>query len=320
MFRKNVWVGAVLFFIVSFVFVTVSDAASKYAAKVNKERIENATLESAIDNFIETQKMMGMDVTKVNREKLRKDILDELIAAELLYQESKKSKLGNLSKEVEEQYEKIKQGFKTEEDFNNVLKERGISEKQLKDDIEKGIYINRFLNEKLYTDIRISEKEKKDEYEKSKDRLNVPDQVKASNILIRVAPDASDADKKKAKAKIEEIRKKAISGEDFAKLAKENSEDGSAPAGGDLGYFAKGSLVKEFEDVAFSAEIGKISDVITTQFGYHIVKVFDKKEAHLLTYKEVEKDIERFLENKKKREAVDKFVSNLIEKAKINIY
>ena len=111
----------------------------------------------------------------------------------------------------------------------------------------------------------------------------------------------------------------AMSGEDFAKLAKENSEDGSASNGGDLSYFRKGQMVKPFEDAAFGLEKDQISPVVETQFGYHVIKVTDKKAAHTLTYDEVSKDIEKFLINNRKRDEVNKTVEALKKKAKIEI-
>ena len=110
-----------------------------------------------------------------------------------------------------------------------------------------------------------------------------------------------------------------MSGEDFAKLAKENSEDGSAQNGGDLNYFRKGEMVKPFEDAAFGLEKDQISPVVETQFGYHVIKVMDKRPAHTLTYEEVSKDIGTFLVNKQKRDEINKTVEALKKNAKVEI-
>ena len=300
--------------------LSTSAASSKYVAKVNNVGIKSISLESAMNNFIENQKMLGVNVKKEDKDKLRRQILDQLIAAELLYQQSKKAGLGDLSKETDKQFEAIKKGFPSEGEFKKLLKERGITIKDLKEDIKKGVYIKAFLNKDVYKNIKVTEEEKKNEYEKNKDRLNIPERVKASQILIRVKPDASDKDKAAARKKIEELRKRALSGEDFAELAKKNSEDVSSSQGGDLGYFKRGDMVKPFEEAAFALKKGKISDVVETKFGYHIIKVTDKKTAHKLTYAEVQKDIERFLLNKRRKTAIDKFVENLKKKAKIVVY
>ena len=165
----------------------------------------------------------------------------------------------------------------------------------------------------------MTEDEKKQEYETNKDKLNVPDEVKASHILIKVGEKATAEEKQKAKEKIDALRTRAMSGEDFAKLAKENSEDASSSNGGDLGYFKKGDMVKPFEDTAFGLEKDQISPVIETQFGYHVIKVTDKKAAHSLKYEEVSEDIAKFLLNKHKRDEVNKTVDALRKNAKIEI-
>lgn len=297
-----------------------SAASSQFAAKVNGAGIKTKTLDAAVSNFIENQKMFGVEVKEDEKATLKKDILEELVSAELLYQESKKAGLGDFKKEVDQQLENIKKGFNSDKDFEAVLKERGITEKDLKEDIQKGISIKSFLDTRVYKGITVSDAGKKEEYEKNKDNLDVPEQVRASHILVPVKEDASDEDKNLAREKIEGLRSRILSGEDFAELAKENSADGSAARGGDLGYFGKGQMVKPFEDAAFSMEIGDINPVIETQFGYHIIQLTDKKAAHSLTYAEVEKDIEHFLINKHKREKLDSLIQDLRKKAKIEIY
>lgn len=311
---------AVILILVFSCVVSSTAASSELAAKVNGVGIKNATLEAAIANFIENQKMLGISVKEEDKVALRKNILEELISAELLYQESKKAGLGDLREKVEQQFENIKKGFGSEEEFKKILDDRGISQKDLKEDIKRGVYISEFLDKKIYASIVVTEEEKKKEYEKNKDRLSVPEQIKASHILIRVGRDASDADRKKARAKIDELRKRAISGEDFAKLARENSEDGSASRGGDLGYFRKGDMVEPFEDAAFSLKEGQISNVVETQFGYHIIRLVDRQAARRLSYEEVEDGLERFLLSQHRREELDKFVNDLKKTAKIKRY
>jgi peptidyl-prolyl cis-trans isomerase C len=289
-------------------------------AKVNDARIKSINLEAAVTNFVENQKMLGMDIKQEDVDGLRKDILEELISAELLYQESKKRDLGDLEREIDKQFEGIKKAFSSDNEFKKLLKQRGITETDIKEDIKKGTYISKFLEKEVYTGIDISETDKKAEYARNKERLAVPEHARASHILIKVPATAGRKDKSKARKKIEGLRKKALTGEDFAKLAKENSEDSSGSNGGDLGYFKKGDMVKPFEDAAFSMENGEISDVVETQFGYHIIKLTDKKPAHTLTYDEVERDIKNFLLKRRQREALNNLVNELREKADIEIY
>ena len=320
---RNTWFAAAAAAVLTLFCVVSSNAASQkgsFAAKVNGAGIKTATLNAAVNNYVENQKMFGVTVKDEEKDKLKKDILNELISAELLYQASRKAGLGDMSKEVDSQLENIKKGFGSNQEFQKVLKERGIEIKDLKEDIKKGIYINAYLEKDAFSKLGpVTEDEKKQEYEGNKDKLNVPDEVKASHVLIKVGDKAAAEEKQKAKEKIEALRARAMSGEDFAKLAKENSEDASAPNGGDLGYFKKGDMVKPFEDAAFGLEKDQISPVVETQFGYHVIKVTDKKAAHTLTYEEVSKDIEKFLLNKHKRDEINKTTESLRKNAKIEI-
>ncbi len=320
---RNTWFTALAVAVLVLFCVVSSNAASQkegFAAKVNGAGIKAVTLDAAVNNFIENQKMFGVTVKEEEKDALKKDILNELVSAELLYQASQKAGLGDLSKEVDTQLENIKKGFGSEEEFQKVLKERGIDSKSLKEDIKKGVYINAYLEKNVFSKMSpVTEDQKKQEYETNKDKLNVPDEVKASHILIKAGEKATPEEKQKAKEKIDALRARLMSGEDFAKLAKENSEDGSAANGGDLGFFRKGEMVKPFEDAAFGLEKDQISPVVETQFGYHIIKAIDKKTAHTLTYEEVSKDIENFLMNKNKRDQVNKTVEGFKKGAKIEI-
>ena len=135
-------------------------------------------------------------------------------------------------------------------------------------------------------------------YTAHKEMFTVPARVRARHILIRVAKTASDADRKKALEKAQEILEKAKKGEDFAKLAEEYSEDkGSRERGGDLGYFSRGTMEKPFEEAAFALKKGEISDVVETKYGYHIIKVEDSEEARLRPLSEVKDYVREHVRN-----------------------
>jgi len=140
--------------------------------------------------------------------------------------------------------------------------------------------------------IKISENQLKTYYEDNTSRFETPEEVNASHILIKVDAGASDEDKAAAKLKLEDIRNKIIDGEDFAKLAKEHSDDpGSKTKGGNLGFFRRGMMVPPFENTAFSLNKSELSSIVETDFGYHIIKVIAKKEAKKSSFKEVRKEI-----------------------------
>lgn len=134
------------------------------------------------------------------------------------------------------------------------------------------------------------------------------EQVRAAHILVSVAADASDEDKTAARAKIDAALKEVQDGKDFAEVAKTVSDDSSAGDGGDLGWFGRGRMVAEFEEAAFSLEAGQVSDVIETQFGYHIIKVLEKDAARTLE----ESDLES-----KRSQAFEEWLQNLRTSAQV---
>jgi peptidyl-prolyl cis-trans isomerase C len=136
---------------------------------------------------------------------------------------------------------------------------------------------------------------------------------------LKVEPTADDAKKAEAGKKIEEIQQKLKTGSDFAELAKEYSEGPSSVRGGDLGYFQRGQMVKPFEDAAFSMQVQEVSGRVETRFGYHLIKVDDKKPAQTLAYEDVKAKIAQRLKQQKVEKDATQYVENLRHNAKVEI-
>jgi peptidyl-prolyl cis-trans isomerase D len=128
-------------------------------------------------------------------------------------------------------------------------------------------------------------------YNASMDNFRMPDRVKAQHILIKTQG-KSDAEKKAALAKAEDLLKQLKAGADFSQLAQKNSEDSSnAPKGGDLGFFVRGQMVPEFDKAVFAMQPGELSGIVTTEYGYHIIKVNEKENARVKPFDEVKGDL-----------------------------
>lgn len=132
------------------------------------------------------------------------------------------------------------------------------------------------------TSAKLSDADLEKYYQRHIDRFEIPEQIRAAHILVRVPQGATDAVKAEKKARIEKLKERAKKGEDFAALARANSEDpGSGAQGGDLGYFGRGTMVPTFENAAFALSVGEISEVITTDFGYHIIRLNARQDAQI---------------------------------------
>jgi len=145
--------------------------------------------------------------------------------------------------------------------------------------------------------VTIAEKEISDFYELNQESFKNPQQIKARHILLKVSPDASESEKTETKEKALSLLKRLKDGEDFAALAKKYSQDPAASKGGDLGYFTRGQMVKPFEELAFSLKKGELGGPVKTQFGWHIIRVDDIKDATIKTFSEVRNQIVTTIKN-----------------------
>lgn len=309
-----------LFFIILFPFFSFAEEKG-LVAKVNGVGITEKQLSSQI-NWLKNQlMMMGRDPKQVPEEEIKEQALQSLIEMEVAYQDAKSKKFSAKKEEVEEKFSEFKKRFKEEKDYKDYLDREKTTEKELKQDIEKEIIINKYIEESIYKDLKpVTEEEIKKFYDENPDYFIKPEQVKASHILVSVPKDAKEEQKKEAKKKAEAILKDLKKGADFEKVAKEKSDCPSKERGGDLGFFPKGRMVKPFEDVAFSLKPGVLSDVVETQFGYHIILVKEHKQEEKMNFEEVKERIKSFLSDSKKRELIQKRISDLTQKAKIEKY
>ena len=275
-----------------------------YIAEVNKSGITSDQLQKAFLNAIsryDDKTLSSLDQATIVT--FKKNILNQLIDYELLYQQAQKEKVKISNDEINLEIDKIKDNFSTPEEFNEALKINKITLAQLKEDIKRQLMINSILEE-AKSQVSISDEELLEYYNENKESFREPEQVHARHILVETEEEANNL--------LLQLKEGLT---DFAELAKEKSIGPSAPSGGDLGFFARGQMVKEFEDAAFSLEPGEISDVVQTQFGYHIIKCEEKKEEHSPTFEEAKEKISNTLKYQRENEAISTLTSKLREEA-----
>jgi peptidyl-prolyl cis-trans isomerase C len=287
------------------------------AAVVNDVIISQEEYTKELDFHIQRASQQGVQLSDEQMVKLKEEILDSLIERELLYQESQKAGINVDDKSIDDQLAVIKKRFASEEEFKNMLVMMKNSEEDVKAQIKKGLAIKELIETRITPKIVITDEESKNFYGAHPELFKQPEQVKASHILIKVETGANEQEKAQAKKKIEEVQAKLKGGQDFTELAKEYSEGPSSANGGDLGYFRRGQMVKPFEDAAFEMQPNDVSDIVETQFGYHLIKVYDRSPEKVLTYAEVkDRLIEQMKQQKTEQEAL-KYIEQLKKEAKI---
>ena len=178
-----------------------------------------------------------------------------------------------------------------------------------------------YLAKVVMKNITVSEADLKEFYTRNKEQLGVPEQVRARHILFKVEPAFSEDEKKQVKARAEAVLERAKAGEDFEKLARTYSDDQTSKTkGGDLGYFSPGKMVPEFEGAAFYTDPGKISDIVETKYGYHIIKVEDHTEARERSFEEMKDYLKEQLQQQVVMFKVQKFIAEAAAKAGMQVY
>ena len=207
----------------------------------------------------------------------------------------------------------------------NIAKKKGFDKKpDIKNQQE--LMINNFLaavylQKEIIDKITINDDKARSYYKDHTETFKTPDMIRARHILIKTETSATDEEKKKAKAKAEEVLTKIKKGEDFSKLATEVSDDpGTKDKGGDLDFFSKGSMVPAFEEVAFSLKPGEVSGIIETEYGYHLIKMEEKKDAHLEPYENIKDKVKDQALQEMRKAAVTEFVDKALKNARVEVY
>lgn len=295
------------------------EGGADYVAIVNGTKIPYQSLEQKLNFVKQRYASQGQQLNEQQLDSIKQDIAERMVEKELLYQKSQELGIEVDMDKVDSQINQFKKKFDDEKKYQQQLSQMGYTEDLLRSEIKQNMAIQKLIEEEIASKVALSDKELKKYYKNNTKEFATPAKVKARHILIKSQSDASESDQKEAKDKIEAAQKRLEDGEKFAKVAKDVSEGPSSKKGGDLGFFSKGRMVKGFEDAAFGLEPGEVSDVVKTRFGYHLIKVEDKKPASQKSFEEVKGNLKKKMKNERVKKEMDSYLKNLKKEADIKM-
>jgi parvulin-like peptidyl-prolyl isomerase len=298
------------------ILVVVGCDPAEPAANVDSQARKVVTFEGGdvtqgeLDEFAERSGFGNLSKDDPQYQTAVQQIMPQLVGIEIAKAYAQEQNITVSDEEVDQEIAKIKeqvgdqarssgQDMSNQEAYEQALKQNNITEDQLREDIRENLPVQK-VQERVTGDAAPSDKEIQNYYEKNKEaQFTTPEQRCVRHILFN----------KDQKEKAEDVKQKLENGGDFAKLAKEYSQDpGSAEKGGDLGCLGKGETVPEFEQAAFGAKQGEIVGPVKTEFGYHILQVTDVKTEQARSLQEVESQIRSQLATEKQSEAFNKWI------------
>jgi len=249
-----------------------------------------------------------------------RQVLDDIVGNRLLVADLTAQGKAATPDEVKQQIASMRAQYPSDDAFQKALTGHGFDQARLEKYVGEGVTVDKWVRNTVVPSVMVTDAEKKQFYDENKSKMIEPEKVHARHILISVPKDATPEQKADKRKQIEAIRAKLAAGGDFEATAKQVSDDkGSAERGGDLGWFYRGQMVPAFEQAAFSLAPGKISDVVETPFGFHLIEVVEKQPEAQLDYDKVSAKIEALLKQRQLEQKVKSRVNELAAKAKIEI-
>jgi peptidyl-prolyl cis-trans isomerase C len=291
-------------------------------AKVNGKDIKK-------EEFLkETQEVRGQFLQRGARAEMLdgqtfyRQVLDGLIARTLLEAEAQAGGVTVTEEDLQKEISALRSKFPSQEVFDQAMKAQGIDEAKLKENLKRQLLVSKFVEAKVFSTAAPSEEEMKAFYDQNQEQMKQPERLHLRHVLVRVDEAAAPADKQKAREKAESLLARIKGGEDFAKIATENSDDpGSKGRGGDIDWIARGQTVEPFEKAAFAlTKPNELSPVVETRFGYHVIQLLERKDAGVVPFAEVKQRIGEHLKQQRSQQQFQAHLLELRTKAKVETF
>jgi len=298
--------------------LTDSMAVTVNGVEITRSKVEQL-IKPQLDSLAGKTRQLPAHVIEQYTQQFREQALERLIREELLDAKIRQANITITDAEVMSQVEEIAsvQGVSLE-DFIKTMAQHNHSLEQIKEDMRERLARNRFMETQWAGKIDVTADDAKKYHDEKPEQFKIPEQVRVSHILIGLEQgvDPNEA-KARARTRIEGLLKQIKDGADFAELAKANSACPSAPKGGDLDFFPRGKTTPAFEKVAFELQVGQISDVLETEYGFHIIKATDHENPSDITFEQAREKIIEQLTAERQSEFANEYLKKLMAEAKI---
>jgi len=292
----------------------------RVVAVVNQEIITLSEVEILINPL--SEEIVTDDRLEKRRrvQALHRQVLEKLIEEKLLDQEARKSGVKVSPKEIEATIDEVKRrSAATQVDLEKALAAEGLTLETYKKQIEKILQRKKLINWAVKPEMKSGEKELREFYEKNKERYRTNETYRPAHILFVIPKGATPEEIREIRKKCQKALEKIKEGQDFGEMALLYSEDASNKDRGDLGNFRKGELVPSFEKEALRLKVGEVGGIIRTEYGFHIIKLLDRKGMDPLPFEEVKEKVQGDYYDSEMEKAFKQYIITLKQKAVIEI-
>lgn len=251
--------------------------------------------------------------------RFREQAINQLVVKHLLIEAIDTQKVEVTPEELAAAKAKIEATLPEGVTLAQVLEQRKVTPEEFEKEFSEEFRINKLIESKTTGSTNVTTDEAQAFYAENPKQFVQPETVTARHILIGFDPDATEEGKAEKKAKAEKVRAELVAGADFAEMAAKESDDPGSKDKGGVYTFPRGQMVPAFEEAAFTQPIGEVGPLVETRFGYHIIKVDERKDAGSVSFEEVSTNLVQYLRMKKVQEAAQVYIEGLRSNAQVNI-
>ena len=301
--------------------VAASPALAQHAGdavRVNGVGISNERVDRAVSEYLARKGRNAQGIRHPDAyRQYRREAIEELVDEELLWQEAVRLGLVARPREVDAAVAEARSRTPDPGEFERRLARSGLDEATFPEFVRRQLTVRALVEGRIWKGLRVTDREVKEYWATHPEEFQAREEVRARHVLVPVDLTAPAADRDRARAEAESIRTALLAGADFAATARERSGDGSAAQGGDLGWFARGKMVPEFEGAAFALPEGQLSPVVETAFGFHVIRVEGRRGGGTVPLAEARDALREKLLAARRKAAIEETLARLRDKARI---